>query len=345
MARIQTAEKTFIFDLSEAGEDFIFGTKYLDLGQVHALCNRFATRQGMEYVAQSVEIGCKPGGAFVASVYRLPEHWPCINAWEKTMRHWKEQQDDSARDSGLESTEARYRDFKVHFDQGHVTAGVAENLIPSGYHVGSLAGSNYEWNMSQVVLPNAGGSAAAVEVSLHMLGPDTHATPLLSTSCGVIQAYAESRSRPQRTDPNIVDVDADATLYGAMEDVAEIVDNVIENFQEHNHVPPYLVGYDSIYEFYPGGSLQGIGPIDGALAIVPGQLVDTLSVNASQNYNSDTMSGFVAPCGLVKLEYYATGVQPDSPAIPGAPLSFWMKVVLAAGEYKGVLAQEMQEAN
>jgi len=346
MARIQTAEKTFIFDLSEDGENLVTGTKYLDLGQVHALCNRFATRQGYEYVVQSLEIGVNGGGNFTASIYRLPEHWPCINAWEKTMRHWKEQQDESARDSGLESTEARYRDFKVHFDQGHVTAGVANNLIPAGFDIGSLVGSNYEWNMSQVVLPNAGGSVAPTEVYLHMLGADTHATPLLSTSCGVIQAYAESRSRPQRTDPNIVDVDADATLYGAMENVAEIVDDVIENFQEHNHVPPYLIGYDGIYEFYPGGSLQGIGPADGGGATHPGQLLDVLAVNANHNYNSDTMGGFVAPCGLVKIEYSANGVLPGSPPAPGMPpLSFWMKVILAPGEYKGVLAQSMQEAN
>jgi len=342
MARIQTSEKTWIFDLSQPGENVISGTRYMDLAQVHSLVNRVSARQGFEYVVQSIEIGCNGGGSFTASVYRLPEHWPCVNAWEKTMAVWKEQQDDAAEQAGLESTAARYRDFKIHFDTGHVTAGFAANLIPSGYSIddGGSTADAYEWQASQVVIPNDGAVGNTTERLLHMIGDDNGAV-----SAGMIKAYAESRSRPQVTDPNIVNTPTGG-LFGEMFDVGMDDEDVVDNLQERNNEPPYLVYRNVANEAYPGGSFQGIGPIDGGGGSHPGVLMDVLSIGASQNFNSDTMSGFVAPCGLVKIEYAASGVLPGSPPAPGAPpISLWMKVVMAPGQYKGLLAQSMQEAN
>ncbi len=339
---VQTAEKTFIFDLSEAGEVNVTGTKYVDLAQVHSLVNRVSARQGYEYVTQSIEIGCKGGGAFQATIYRLPEHWPCINAWEKTMRLWKQQQDDTADDAGLESTAARYRDFKIHFDTAHVTLGFGSNLIPSGYFKedGGATTESYDWSASEVVIPNDGVVGNTTERKLHMLGADN-----ASVSAGMIAAYAASRARPQQTDPNIVDAPTGG-LFGEMFDVGDDDNLIITNYQDRGDNPPYLMGEDDANEYYPGGSFQGIGPVDGSGLTHPGQLVDVLSIGASQNFNSDTMGGFVAPCGLIKLEYTATGVLPGNPAAPGAsPLSFWMKIVMAPGNYKGLLAQSMQEAN
>jgi len=341
MARIQTAEKTFIFDLSEAGEATVTRIKYLDLGQIHSLCNRLSARQGYEYVVQSIEVGCQAGGAFVASIYKLPEHWPCINAWEKTMSLWKQQQDDRAEEAGLESTTARYRDFKVHFDAGHVTAGFAANLIPNGYAITDAVGANesYQWVASEVVVPNSVTPGNTVEYDLHMLGPDNGAS-----SRGMILAYAQSRQRPQQTDPNIVDV-ASGGLFGTMFDVGDDTGEIITNLQDNNEQPPYLMGRDGIEEYYPGGGFQGIGPYDSSGIVHPGELIDVLSIGASQNFNSDTAPGFVAPCGLVKIEYSASGVAPASPATLNYKPAFWMKVTLAPGEYKGLLAQSMQEAN
>ncbi len=340
-SRVQTAEKTWLFDLSEAGEGTVNAIKYLDLGQVHSLVNRVSARQGYEYVVQSLEIGCQSGGAYVASIYRLPEHWACINAWEKAMRIWKEQQDDAMDEAGLESTISRYRDFKIHFDIGHVTAGFAGNLIPNGFAINDPAGSNesYEWLESQVVIPNDGAPGNTTERELHMLGADNG-----TTSAGMIKAYAESRARPHQTDPNIVDV-AFGGLYGLMRDVGDDSETIIDNAQESNDVPPYLMGRHQNEEYYPGGGFQGIGPLDSSGIQHPGTLIDVLSVNASQNYNTDTCPGFVAPCGLLKIEYRATGVLPASPALLNYQPAFWMKVVMAPGHYKGLLAQSMQEAN
>lgn len=341
-SRIKTAEKTFVFDLSEDGEANVTGSKYVDLGQIHSLVNRVSARQGYEYVVKSIEIFANGGGAFQATIYRLPEHWPCINAWEKAMALWKQQQDDTADEAGLESTRARYRDFKVHFDTGHVTAGFGANLIPSGFAITDAVGGNesYEWFPSEVVLPNDGAPGNTTERLLHMLGPDNG-----STSAGVILAYAQSRARPQQTDPNIVDVPTGG-LFGEMFDVGDDHNVIITNYQDANEQPPYLMGMDGTEEYYPGGGFQGIGPVDGSGIIHPGVMVDILSIGASQNFNSDTCPGFIAPCGLLKVEYSATNVIPGNPAAPGrSPISFGMKITMAPGEYKGLLAQSMQEAN
>ncbi len=338
-SRIQTAEKTYVFDLNPAnGATVLAQDAYVDLGQVHSLVNKVSARQGYEYVVQSLEIGVQGGGVFNACIMRLPEHWPCVNAWEKTMRLWLEQQNETADEAGLESTVARYRDFKIHFDTDHITAGFAANLIPAGFVLddpGSTVDA-YEWQPSVVVIPNDAVVGTTTEVSLMMLGDDVGAN-----RAGMIKAYADSRARPQVQDPNIVDVSTGG-LFGEMFDVGMDDDVIVDNFQDTNNEPPYLIYKGSADEAYPGGSFQGAffgTQLDGTF-------VDILGVNAGQNYNSDTCPGFVAPCGLIKINYNAAGVSLPNPANVGdMPFGLWMKITLAPGNYKGVLAQSMQEAN
>ncbi len=344
MAKIKNAEKEFFFDLSEAGEGIVKGTKYLDLMQVYALCNSLSTRQGMEVAIQSIEVGCQPGGAFNFTIQRLPSHYPCINGWEKAMRHWLEQQNEAAKEAGLESTKAAYRDFKIFFDAGHAQAGAAGNLIPSGFTVTPPVTGGYDWNPSQVVVPNDGGTAGNTqEYFLHMLGDDQI---VANNSKGIIKAYAESRARPHNDDPNIVDV-VSGGLFGEMEDVGEIQPEVVNNLQLHNNQPPYIIDVNTADEYYPGGVNQGTGPIDQNGTVREGTVVDILSIGASANFNSDrTVEPILAPCGLLKISYKATGVLPGNPADDGMPpSSFWMKITLAPGMYKGIAARSMVEAN
>lgn len=350
---MKATEKTLIFNLNNDNDTNVFASRYIDCAQVHNLVNRHFIRQGNQFVIDSVEIGVKPGGRFVASVYRLPEVWPVFNAWEKTFRHWQDQRESEALEAGLQSTRARYSDFKIHMDETHVAAGSASNLIPIGYSITDPGetGEAYEWNMSQVVLPQDGGSASPVELYLHMVGDDDGATLPTSTSASMVKAYAQSRSRPFATDPNIVDIPATDNLFGAMEDVADIVDDVITNYQEHNHVPPYLIGNDGTShttDFYPGGEHQGSywtssGPDNWAHGLT---LVDVLSINANLNYNTDATGGFVAPCGLIRIDYEAYGVDVTGPLSPGANcLGIYLKLKFVPGPSKGLLLQPMQEAN
>lgn len=339
MARIKTAEKTFVFDLNPTNaENISVGGAVIDVGQVYSLVNRVSMRQGYEYVVQSLEIGVQAGGAFEACIMRLPEHWPCVNAWEKGMRLWLKQQNDAAEDAGLESTIARYRDFKIGFDVNH---DFADNLLPSGFFIddGGSSSDTYEWRQSQIVIPNDGAVGNTTERILHMIGGST------STRAGLINAYAESRSRPNTPEPNIVNAPTGG-IFGEMFDVGFDDEDVVDNFQENNNEAPYLLGRQSAQEYYPGGSFQGASGGTGGAIPYTGTFVDILSINAGQMYNTDTCPGFVAPCGLIQLNYNATGA--NVPGVPNAgdmPFGLWLKLTLAPGSYKGVLAQSMQEAN
>ena len=342
--KVKNVERTFVFDLDIPDLTTVKSDGlYIDAMQCHALVNRFATRQGNNVLIENLEIGCQPGGAFEATILRLPQHWSCVNAWTKTMRHWIEQQNETAREAGLESTVAAYRDFKIFFDAAHAQGGVQSNLIPSGYGITPPATGGYDWNASQVVVPNDGGVAGDTqEYYLHMLGDDQG---VANTSKGMIKAYAESRSRPFESDPNIVDVGYGG-LFGEMEDVGEIIPDIVNNFREANQEPPYLVDRGTADEYYPGGVNQGVGPINPSGTIYPGQFVDIISVNASQNYNTDSTGSFAAPCGLIKIVINATGVLPGSPVDLGdAPFSLWVKLTLAPGHYQGIAGISMQEAN
>lgn len=348
MARkLKSMERDFWFDLNTDVEISTQGIAFVDLAQVASLVNRVSLRQGMEYVVESIEF--VTNGSLDAYVFRVPEHWPLLNAWEKAFHHWKGQQDENARAAGLESTVARYRDFKVHMNQLHTDTGAANNLLPIGYET-SFAVSpteEYDWNMSEVVMPSAGGSNPPTTAYMHLLGADDAATPQGSSTVGLIQAYAESRVRPHVDDPNIVDVSGEYTLYGAMEDVAEVMTDVVANLQDENDSPPYVLDSDSAHEFYPGGSNQGRFTIAGS-NFFDGQLEGICTINAiNTNFGSSIMPGFVAPCGLLGISYRASGLTPiPSPYQPGDPyLSLGMRITLAPGGYKGLLAQSMQEAN
>ena len=212
----------------------------------------------------------------------------------------------------------------------------------------------YEWNPSQFVLPHTGGANPAVEVYGHMLGEDDAATPIQSSSCGLIHAYAESRSRPFQTDPNIVDVDAEDTLYGNMADVAEIIEDVMTNYQEHNHTPPYLIDDDTSVEFYPGGANQantqwvtnGFGP-EGQVEGIMNVRSNISGASATTGWGSHSLGGFIAPLGLLKITYGANNLDDTNSApLPAQYLpSLLLRVTLAPGGYKGLLAQGMREAN
>lgn len=343
--KVKNVERDFLFQLTNGASASISTLNYIDMMQCHSLVNRVFARQGMNVLIESLEIGVQTGGAFTASILRLPQNWSCVNAWTKSMSLWLKQQNERADETDLESTIARYRDFKIHFDEDHQSAGFGANLIPAGFHITDPVGTteSYDWSGSQVVIPNDTTPGNTTERSLHMLGGDVG-----SSSAGMIQAYAESRSRPQQTDPNIVDVPSGG-LFGEMFDVGDDTGEIVTNFQDRNAEPPYLMGLDGADEYYPGGSFQGIGPSQASGgAQVPGQFVDTLSVNASQNYNSDSTGPFPAPCGLIKIVIEAAGVGISPGPVRageavGGPL--WCRIRLAPGYYQGIAAVPMQEAN
>ncbi len=353
-------EREFVFDLTmlEPGEANVDTAVYLDLMQIHSLVNRVSCRQGRLVGVQSIEVGCKAGGAFSAAIWRLGHQWSIVNAWEKSMRLWLEQQNDTAEEASLESTVARYRDYKVHMTAMHASQGFVSNLLPVGYSTddGASTLDRYSWDASRLVIPNDAVVGTTTERQIYVVGEDD--TTLAPDGIGLVHAYADSRSRPQVTDPNIV-TSADGGIFAEMFDVGMDDNEIIENFQGDNNTAPYLNYHNAALEAYPGGEFQGgqtslgiTGPDSAAFGTGPQfmQLHDILSVNASQNYNTDTCSGLLAPCGLICIQFKATNVGATvgptvAPPQGNINAGFWMRVVLAPGDYQGVLAIDMVDVN
>ncbi len=352
-------EREFVFDLTTLVEGTAVNKAvFLDLMQIHSLVNRVSCRQGRLVGVQSIEIGVKTGGAFTAAIWRIGHQWSVVNAWEKSMRLWLEQQNDTAEEAGLESTIARYRDYKVHMTAMHAEVGFATNLLPAGYIIddGAVTSDRYAWEASHLVIPNDAVVGTTTERQVYLVGDDD--ATLAPDGIGLVHAYAESRSRPTVTDPNIV-TSADGGVFAEMFDVGMDDNEIIENFQGENHHAPYLNYHIAAEEGYPGGELQGgvvsigfTGP--DSVAFGTGvqfmQLHDILAINASQNYNSDSCGGMLAPCGLLCIQLKASGVGASAGPTVAPPqgdvaASIWMKVVLAPGDYQGVLAIDMTDVN
>ena len=225
MARkIKTMERDFWFNLNPAVEPAVNDEYYIDLAQCASLVNRVSLRQGMEYVVESVTV--VTNGSCNIGVFRIPEHWSAINAWEKAYHIWRESQ---AQVLDSEPTiAARYRDFKVHFESGYLSS---NNLIPLGYEI-ARADSSYDWDMSEIQIPNDPTSGTTTGYSLFMLGDDT------VTQKGVIKGYADSRGRPQESEPN---VPGNISWMTMAFDDGENLPDIAVDLRYENESPPYVV--------------------------------------------------------------------------------------------------------
>lgn len=329
--KLEPAELTLNFVVEGVGST----RNVVDLAQCLSMVNRKFFRQGYQYGIQKLVLtsGLYGNDAASMAVYRLPNTWVSVNAWTKAQAMWLQQQNDRIEQSGLEQTIASHRDFKIYGDYGHAD-GNYTTLFPTSFsYPGQTSMSamslsqaqtvsptvTMDWEYSEVVLPNKGTPPSTEEYKLHMLGDDHLAAP--HQSAGIILAYAESRNRPQQTDPNIVDVPTGG-LYGEMFDVGEDSNQIITNVQEKNDHLPYLNDIDSDQEFYPGGANQ----LDGWV------LEDNVSIVSGQNRTaaSSTVNGFLSNCGLLRIDT-------EGPC--------YIRIVMAPGMYKGTMARPMGDVN
>ena len=316
MARkIKPVERTQFFTLPAST------VSYIDSGFSLAWMNRQSMKQGMEYVIESIELFGDPGVAASIQVETLSKNWVSSNSWVKGFTHWKAQQDEWLEEAGQQSRKGRYNDFKIFYDAQHSNV---DNLLPqntltevAAQAIDATAQS--EWDYSQVVVPNEGGTPGnTVEYFLMMVGPDA------GTRKGLITNYALSRQRPQVFDPNQVGPSTDGGLYQDMVDVGEILEDVGTNVSTNNFVAPYLLGNNSDYEWYPGGANN---------AVAGSTIRDILSVRSGAGaFSSDSSGMFSALCGLIKIEN-------------NEEVDLTIRVTWAAGDYKGVMARPMQDVN
>jgi hypothetical protein len=251
------------------------------------------------------------------TIARLPEHWPCINAWEKGYHIWRESQDQVLEHEP--SVGGRYRDFKVFFDHNHQEAGVAGNLIPQMFSLSfGGAGEIYSWNASEIQIPNDPVSGTTTGYNFHILGPST------PDSKGLITGYAASRARPSQNEPNVVDSNTTEDWMRQAFDVGEDLEEIRKDLEDNNDSPPYVLGYPGgSNSYYPGGMFQG-GPTTEAVLF-------TRAGKGTQTF----AGGFTAPCGLIKVVVAADGGAADGV----------LTIRLMPGDYKGIMARPMVDVN
>jgi hypothetical protein len=296
---------------------------FVDLAQSASLVNRVSLRQGYQYAVDSVTLfqSSTSDAVHQVQLYRLPNHWPMVNSWVRCFEAWRKQERQVVEDNP--SIKARYNDFKVCFNASHAPNASSNwtNKLPEGYAItgGTTA---YEWQCSQIAVPNDPSPGSTEEYFMHVLGadaapssPGTH-----DGSKGMINGYAKARSRPQTQDPNVVS--SESWLI----DMFDLGDNDTEiwtNVREKNDEPPYLIDQETGSQYYPGGGNQGSNI---------GEPVAYLQT--SQYQRQASVGGFLANCGLLNVEGSGTNI--------GDCL---LRIRLVPGMYKGFMARSMHEVN
>lgn len=304
------------------------GTQYVDVAQCAALINRKGLRQGYRYFIQDITLfaGSAAIGGGTANgliIERLPDHWSAVNAWNKSFKIWEKSEDQVL---DVEPTlRAKWRDFKIFMDADHANQSnqLLGNACPVGFGDWDITSPTsgtlgYDWVASEIVIPNDPASTSPEgdeAYFLHMVGANNG-----TKSKSMIYGYATSRSRPMSPDPN------KPAITSWMVEAFDDGDNLAQiegNVRAHNDEPPYYLEENAASgaEYYPGGS-SGMG----GLAVVA-------DLQATQYQTQKSSGSFAANCGLVKLTN------------TGNPSGALIRIRLAAGPYKGLLAMPMQDVN
>ena len=287
------------------------GASYIDIAKDLSAVNRRLYSQGMQYAVGKVDFYLD--GVSTANVQSIKlkvatagNTWTVMNAWRKAEAHWIRQQKEARRLIG-ESAKPKWEDFKVYLDDAHRAAGneTSVDLNDDAIGVG-------EWEYSRLVWED--DSHAIDEVNLHLIGGNVS-----TTDWGLILGYQQSRATVQAEDPDLPD-EYSTNMYALLAtDENAVADEVGHNMEYYNDEPPYdqddYVGNDTNADW---PMLQGIAALSTTSPV-------------------GTCSGFVAQCGLLRLETRALDAQGNPADAPNVVVA----VHLIPGNYKGVLADPM----
>jgi len=293
----------------------------LDLSQCASLLNRRFYRQGLNWAVAGFKI-LSPGGAIgQLRIQSLPNTWITSNAWEKAFRAWNKQQMDAIDEAGAESSVARFRDFKIHADVTHVTAGFAGNLLPQDGGLPPASFAAGEWEPSQVVIPNilpdaSGTNIEPQEVLLHMVGINNNG----GISRGIVEGYADSRAFPQSPDPVGPDINSNNNWLRQMFDVGNDNSDITDNATNRNDNLPYP------QVEYPGGETQAPSLTNHDLVSLSGTTIGGTSRGKGGNF----------PCGLIRFDWANSADSANSYGLV-------IQIDLVPGHHRGYLAEPMTE--
>jgi hypothetical protein len=326
--------------VASAGPGVVPGsaTYYIDISQCASIVNRRFYRQGLNWAVSKIKLktaAVQGGVPYPAaqngeiSISKLPSTWVMSNSWEKGMRHWLKEINETLEENGTESIKGKFLDFKIYADDGHWNSGFGNNLLPIDNDNNVAAPG--EWLPSLITIPLTGTPGSATQFEIKAVGPNYNGTADAVVS--LVNGYANSRALPSLIDPNVpsdvTDI-AGATpenWLGAMQnegttqDIGTTLEATIQD------QPPYPYENDGTVTDtqYPGGRNQL-----PALQIHSRELMTGTTVG-----NTTYLEGGTFPCGLMKIEidnYDDTyQMQPE------------ITVELVPGMHRGYLCEEMKD--
>lgn len=303
MPKIEPSIMTFQFPLIAAAGAY----QYIDLMKCASLLNRRAYKQGMNVAVAGFTLFTSTTQSI--QIERLPNTWVTAASWVKSKNAWERQQLEVLEDGEQQSVRAKYADFKVYFDMEHLAAGdLLPTIVPP-----PGAGTNAEWDHSQIVIPNFGAPGVNYEPYLHMIGPDVGG---VGGSLGIVRGYANSRSVPQSPDPVApTGVRSANNWLNLMFDVGDNNTDVITNATSNNDELPY----DQI-NYYGENFFET-------------EVVDLMKVSATTVGGITRGRGGNFPCGLIKLNMS----EAEGDAL--------LLVHMVPGPVRGYMAEPMEEMN
>ncbi len=307
MAILRDTQRFLHFNLTHNGagsED----NHYVDLAQLLSAANRRMYRQGMNYHVANIVFDDAQGDADI-DVCTLPNTWYTQAAWKQGFDAWLRQQREASEATGVEL--GRWSDFKVYLQDAHrgdvdkaSLIDVNGNAIPGG-----------DWDMSTFKIPQDGGGLN--EPTIHMLGTSSGTGPAF-TRVGLICELNRVMERQAAYEDPVLDSDSDLSAYGYMFPAgnSEVIEHVIEDWQDQNDLPPYPIELT--------GAASSQSPWVARTCMIKG--------GGSTSSPVAAVGGFSAPCGLLFIE---TNSGTDENSIG-------VTIELVPGEYKGVHALPMR---
>ena len=268
----------------------------VDIAQCLSVINRRMYRQGMNYFVESIQYISQAGS--IGAVYTAPDTWVTHNAWKKGYETWRTMQNEYGDGMGA-SIKGKWADFKVLLDDEGLNFVTPLDGNADAYLLG-------EWIYSNFVYDDAGTTRSPAIALIGSSTDDTH--------IGLIEAYGDARNFVSSNSGEPIGPSEITTgFYAQFHGVGDIDDELGTDLISDNDLPPYDL------DDYPGGAANGDYPIIVALT------------STSSEYPKDSVGGFPAPCGLLKLQ---------QAQISGTAAASFL-ISIGVGPYKGVMASKM----
>ncbi len=318
---MQPAQTELFFQTNMAGANDY--RSYIDTAHQLSKVNRRLYSQQRMYAYQGLTFIWKQNVSNLATlectVRTAGNTWVVQNAWVKGKALWDQMQDLVLDDNP--SVKGKWHDFKIALWEGQSTARTLEALAPDADGAGFSEYKGGEWNLATYVMPqhevdpDSGEPIDAVELTALLIGDDT------ASKRSLVKAYEESRSTVQSPMPNAPAALADS-FFSLLTDTGSQEPELADVIVDENDTPPYDL------DEYPGSDTNAPAPITVGYAAISAAEVD------------GKIGGFVAPCGLIEIEFRGYDAAGESIAAAAMPV-IDILLHVAPGMYKGTASVPM----